>query len=61
MQQYMKDQDFVKKENIHQVHPDPKPRVRGPSLWTTQGKGGPTSRRSFGLEQDEEGSYQECT
>eukprot|EP00975_Prorocentrum_lima_P013446 2853580-Prorocentrum_lima.AAC.1 len=29
--QCMKAQDLVKKENIHQLHPFPKPRVRNPA------------------------------
>eukprot|EP00975_Prorocentrum_lima_P036848 7754126-Prorocentrum_lima.AAC.1 len=30
MEQYMKGQDLVKKENIPNIHPLPKPKVRNP-------------------------------
>eukprot|EP00975_Prorocentrum_lima_P008247 1762761-Prorocentrum_lima.AAC.1 len=56
----MKAQDLVKKENIHQVHPYPKTRVRNPFPGPLKAQVA-QHRRSFGLEPNEEGSDHECT
>eukprot|EP00975_Prorocentrum_lima_P045066 9440684-Prorocentrum_lima.AAC.1 len=60
MQQYMKAQDLVEKENIHQIHALPKPRVRHPVSGPLKAKVAQPVEKSSGLEQDEEESDPEC-